>query len=345
MNKDIKICPCTQYFKNEYVLPAANRIIAIGDIHGDINLALNCLIIAEVIKAVYSDNFVCLNTIEDFTHICNGNTPEFFKIYANDKFSYKWCGNNTVVVQLGDQIDDCRPNVGETHCNGHDTKYDDEIVLRLFTLLHIMASYHGGAVYSLLGNHEILNISGDYRYVSNNNKKNRLDTFKPSGRNAQLLMCTRYSILIIGSFVYVHGGVTSTFIDSYKEMQRDKLLIHLHDYIKLWLSGLIHSKDIFQLLYSDESPFWNRLFGTLKPNSDYAQEVCNKNLNKVLTFFGVNGMIIAHTPQSGINNVCDKKVWRTDAAMSHAFDNLVKHDRICQVLEILDDGKSFTILS
>ena len=117
------------------VLPKVRRIVVIGDIHGDMKMTLDTLKVAKVI----------------------------------DKKTNKWIKNNdTVVVQLGDQIDRCRGRGNS--CQKPGTTVDDENsdvkILEFFTDLHNQASKYGGAVYSLLGNHELMNVNGDLRYVS-----------------------------------------------------------------------------------------------------------------------------------------------------------------------------------
>jgi hypothetical protein len=56
-------------------------------------------------------------------------------------------------------------------------------------------------------------------------------------------------------------------------------------------------------------------------------------------------MFVGHTPQfkEGINNRCDKTIWRTDIGMSRAFD-ISSTPREIQVLEILNDGETINIL-
>lgn len=61
-------------------------------------------------------------------------------------------------------------------------------------------------------------------------------------------------------------------------------------------------------------------------------------------------MVVGHTPQieNGINSTCDDKVWRVDIGASQAFDvfdKIKNSGRKPSVLEIVDDGKEFNILS
>lgn len=61
-----------------------------------------------------------------------------------------WIGGDAIVVQLGDILD----------------RGDAEVAtLMLFRQLHRAAVKDGGAVYVLNGNHESLNVCGDFRYA------------------------------------------------------------------------------------------------------------------------------------------------------------------------------------
>ncbi len=65
--------------------------------------------------------------------------------------SLHWRGGDTQLVSLGDLID-----------RGPDGRK----VLDLFMRLELEAPGSGGAVHVLLGNHEVMNIVGDLRYVT-----------------------------------------------------------------------------------------------------------------------------------------------------------------------------------
>mmetsp|Transcript_22212 Transcript_22212/g.61633 ORF Transcript_22212/g.61633 Transcript_22212/m.61633 type:complete len:490 (-) Transcript_22212:109-1578(-) len=64
-----------------------------------------------------------------------------------------WAGGSTVVVQTGDLVD----------------RGDNSLaVLSMFERLKAQALAAGGDVIMLLGNHELMNLQGDYRYISKN---------------------------------------------------------------------------------------------------------------------------------------------------------------------------------
>ena len=182
------------------VLPAVRRIIVIGDLHGDWDLTLESLRIGKVID--------------------NNN---------------KWVGDDTVVVQLGDQVDRCRFN--GIPCNNPEATPNDEAsdikILKFFTDLHNQAQKQGGAVYSILGNHELMNVDGDMRYVSyaglkefdnytkpngddfNSGEEARKWAFKPGNPLANFLACTRQMALIIGKHLFVHAGIIPEIVHKY----------------------------------------------------------------------------------------------------------------------------------
>ncbi|OAE25392.1 hypothetical protein AXG93_4620s2070 [Marchantia polymorpha subsp. ruderalis] len=98
-------------------VPAAERLVAVGDLHGDFQKT------EEVLKLA--------NVLSD-----TGN---------------KWCGGKTVLVQVGDIIDR----------GGGELK-----IYHLFEKLRREAPRHGGAVYCIHGNHEVMNMLGRFRYTS-----------------------------------------------------------------------------------------------------------------------------------------------------------------------------------
>ena len=110
---------------------------------------------------------------------------------------------------------------------------------------------------SLLGNHEIMNVEGDFKYTSNANinmfktyhdpilkKKltgnaveNRTEAFYNGKEYANLLGCTRQSVLIIGEFLFVHAGITNYVLNNFPGREN---LPKLNDMVKQWLLQQMH---------------------------------------------------------------------------------------------------------
>jgi hypothetical protein len=311
------------------ILPPTRRIIVIGDIHGDMNMLLKCLKIGKLIN-------------------------------NNNASHYNWIGKDTVVVQVGDQIDSCRYN-GVDNCNEPNTydknnvdKADDVNILYFLTELHNKAIKDGGAVYSLMGNHELMNVIGDFSYVSHNNIRyfdnynhndnynniiikdgyeGRKVAFEPGNKIANFLACTRKMALIIGSNLFVHAGMVPQMIAKYKIDDMNKLLT-------LFLLDEIKQPELFKDLFlsGKTSPFWTRLFGTRIDN-------CIELLQPLKDVYNVNRIYVGHTPQlkNGITSQCNNSIWLTDVGMSKAFSSF-NNNRKAQVLEILNDGEEINIL-
>ena len=333
---------CNGYDNLPNILPPVKKIIVIGDIHGDIDVLLDCLKIAKVI---------------------NQNVK-----WCNDNHLIEWIGKDTIIVQVGDQIDSCRFD-GKNPCNDpNNYKIDDPHdinILYFMTALHKKAAVKGGAVYSLMGNHELMNVNGDLSYVSHSNINyftnyklppnvnissninKRKYIFAPGNNIANFLACTRNIVLIIGSNLFVHAGLIPSIIHKYKVSDLNMLL-------KLFLFNELKNINKFNDVFiSKQSPLWTRTFGIIDENL----ENCNKLMTPLEQIYKVGKIFVGHTPQinTGISSACNGKIWRTDVGMPAAFNKFdsvhiesngkIKNEsRRAQVLEILEDGKIINIL-
>ncbi|AYV77560.1 MAG: metallophosphatase/phosphoesterase [Dasosvirus sp.] len=336
-------CPLDTYIPA--IIGKKERIVVFGDIHGDYNLTL------ELFKKA---NLIVEN---------NG------KII--------WTGQDTYVVQVGDQIDRCRPDIQRgLMCDNPKTTSGDEandiVIMELFNDLNRQARLVGGAVISLLGNHEIMNVQGNLAYVSYEGLKqfeNYIDKNNPrrsfqSGQEAReyafqegneygtMLGCTRLAVVIIGSNLFVHAGIINGLI---KELQINKKsdFESINIKIRKWLLGLIDRDEIEHIIKNSEtSMFWSRILGKIPAGTSLSDPKCYQYISNVINFLQVGSIIIGHTPQSfmenmSINSTCSGKVWRVDNGSSAAFNNFDKNylktgkvtdSRRVQYLEILNDN-------
>jgi hypothetical protein len=398
---------CKNYTFVPFIYDKVERIVVLGDIHGDYKMTIKLLEMSKVAKIVNKKKISRLskqkkNKLNDgkqtnnkqkrnkkHNHIggsekecdlCNNNdnTDNELDVIENDDYEYEmeWIGGKTHVVQVGDQIDRCRPYDGMTCDNPKIIKLEDDEdsdvkILKLFTKLHEQAQKEGGAVISLLGNHELMNAQGEVQYVSfkglhnfmrkykedgldNNNLSDpveiRKQAFQPGNEYGKFLGCTRNATVVIGSNLFVHAGIIDKLIEEFN-FTGYKDLVNVNILIKKWLLGLVQTNVISNYIRPGDSMFWTRILGSIEPNKDMSYDQCSDNISNVLKLFHVDHLIIGHTPQSylydtNINGTCGNKIYRVDVGSSCAFDNVDMHlknygerhpNRKYQYLEILND--------
>tara|TARA_B100001093_G_scaffold148422_1_gene141149 strand:- start:3749 stop:4717 length:969 start_codon:yes stop_codon:yes gene_type:complete len=295
-----------------------NRIIAIGDIHGDYAIFIELLKLAKVIN----------NKLE-------------------------WIGKDTYVIQLGDTLDGKRPDI-QIEKKFLDTPGEIEIT-QLILLLDKEAKKKGGRVISILGNHELYpyyfynDDSFNSKYVKNidleNYKKfykvDRFRYFKPgSGEGAKLFGKTRPLIVQLGQFIFCHGSLNKKFlelciINNLRKTPTSKFIniSMLNKQVSDWLTGKSKKKPFF----IDEPNNINPLF-----NRDLTEPVkltdceCINLVDNVLKYFSnCNYLVMGHSSHKNINTLCNNKVYRTDIAISRAFGGSLRTNmNRLQVLEI-----------
>jgi hypothetical protein len=253
--------------------PAADRIVAIGDLHGDLAATRAALRLAGVVDD------------QD-----------------------RWVGGATVMVQTGDQLD----------------RGDDELdILDLLDRLTVQARAAGGAVHVLNGNHELMNVKQDLRYVTLGGfldflptpvtdvatvepelvvdaVHERLKACRP-GHPFAMRLVDRNVISIVGDTVFVHGGVLPHVVDYGIE--------RLNQETRDWIRGdRPYPPDI---LLASDGPVWSRHF-----SKDPDPEDC-RLLEEVLDDLAARRMVIGHTVQDeGISSACGEMVWRIDTGLS-----------------------------
>lgn len=261
-----------------YVFPGAERIVAFGDVHGDVAAARAALKLAGAI---------------------------------DDKD--EWIGGKLVVVQTGDQLD----------------RGDDEPqILDLFEALQKKAEKAGGRFHVLNGNHEVMNVAADFRYVTEDGFKDyadvkpssgsaglRIDTLPESqrGRAAAFLpggpiakrLAERPIAIVVGDTAFAHGGILPGHVRyGLGKINREA---------KEWMLG--DTKRQPAMLTDERSPIWSRDFSDGEPD----KRACAA-LERTLSQLNAKRMVVGHTVQKdGITSACDEKVWRVDVGMAKHY--------------------------
>ncbi len=212
----------------------SERIVAVGDLHGDLDNALQVLRRAGI--------------LDDEGH---------------------WAAGKTILVQTGDVTD-----------RGADSR----ALLDLMMRLEVEAKIAGGTSIFLVGNHESMNMMGDWRYVTPEDVQAfggvgpRKTAFSPAGRYGAWL-AARPVVANVDGIVFAHGGITPDFaalgIDGMNERYR----------------SAIAAQDRGAPILGAQGPMWDRSLATA-PES----EACVR-LQDSLTALNARQMVVGHTTQ------------------------------------------------
>mmetsp|Transcript_9536 Transcript_9536/g.16717 ORF Transcript_9536/g.16717 Transcript_9536/m.16717 type:complete len:331 (+) Transcript_9536:53-1045(+) len=223
----------------------------------------------------------------------------------------EWIGGTSVLVQTGDIMD-----------RGPDTR-------DIFVLLHDLARQareSGGCVVQILGNHEVLNLAGDFTYAG----MGESERFGGEPQRRQALAPGSWlgdhlrAMPIIAKVVQlVPGGSNSTTIFSHAGVPLWLAEKASMEEINAMLYGAFrgaNERDVRQLSYNSklllgQGPLWTREFAL--PDE---RRVC-PTLGSVLKELGGDRMIVGHTVQeTGKPTVrCSGQLILADTGMSRAY--------------------------
>jgi hypothetical protein len=174
--------------------------------------------------------------------------------------------------------------------------------------LNNIARVKGGYCISLIGNHELMNIIGDFSYVSKNSTNEiRRDLFKPQGSLA-LILAKRPLIIKIKDLLFCHAKLDINHLQILKKYNKD---IYYINYI--WKNYLennkinIEDKEILdKIILGSQGILWNRNLNNANETAELFKEL------------NVSYMFLGHTALDHIS-LYDKQIWYCDTGLSRAF--------------------------
>ncbi|MCU0381931.1 MAG: metallophosphoesterase [Chitinophagaceae bacterium] len=209
-----------------------------------------------------------------------GNFAGFRKLLLAGKVideNYNWTFGDGHLVLIGDFVD-----------------RGDQVteVLWLIYALEEKARAAGGYVHYVLGNHEIMVMSGDHRYVNPKYADNaarigiHLMTLYGADTEIGRWLRTKNVIEKVGGTLYVHGGI------SRKVNNMDINMSKLNDLARPFYADTTYMyPDAYtDTLYQDYGPFWYR--GYFVGETATAARVIDSTFEK----FRVNKVVVGHTP-------------------------------------------------
>lgn len=279
--------------------PAASRIVVIGDIHGDVG---------RLMQILYAANIVNRN----------------MQWIAEPK--------DTFVVQLGDQVDSMER--ASTPLEQWE-KVPDVEVIDLMEQLDNIAKPYGGRVLSLIGNHEFMNVMGDFSYVSDYSKRNtamRAKHFAPNGKYSTILS-KRNVVLRIGDVLFVHGGLLPHHLD----MVNNNLHV-INDVSRRYLRGLPLNPDdarvLTEVIVGQQGLTWTRMYMELLNEPEKLVDA----LKNVLTRTGTKSICVGHNTVNDVMPIMGGALWFVDNGISRAYGR-----SSFQFLEIINNGEQYRV--
>lgn len=270
-----------------HVWPAPERLVAIGDLHGDVASAILALKLGGL--------------VDD---------------------AGQWTGGSSWLVQTGDILD--RGKDGAT-------------MLDFLGRLEAGSAAAGGKAIFLNGNHELMNLQGDWRYVADladfpgandeersASRRAYFSASGPAGPGAGATWVMNHQPTVqVGATVFAHGGIDSN-----------------------WASrGIAGINTLVAAAWADpkapvlgpDGPLWNRAYLLGDPPA-----VCPE-LDRALRALGASRMVVGHTTQDSgrIASRCEGKLYGIDTGISAHYG---MHPSALVILRNADGSETVTTL-
>jgi hypothetical protein len=234
-----------------------------------------------------------------------------------------WTGGQDVLIQTGDIAD-----------RGHQ---EMDVYKALFRLQD-EAPASGGEVIMLLGNHELMNLQGDYSYADtltgalHGETAKRTEEFGPKGWLGKQLRRRSQVVARIGEkygfthpVLYAHAGILPTVAEAFDHRSNssgvedagEKAADLLNAAVRRRLSNRTWTeiRDDNSSYFTDTGPLWTR---HLARSLDAGLCV---ELEQSLQIFGATRMVVGHTPQvdGKVHHRCRGRLVLADTVISSAY--------------------------
>jgi hypothetical protein len=279
-------------------VPDARRIVAIGDLHGDLDATRRVLRLARAID-------------------------------EHDR----WIGGSLVVVQTGDQLDRGdderaildlleRLSAEANQAGGavHVLNGNHEIMNAAGDLRYVTP----GGFAEFVGI-EGLDLSDARLTQVPEPARARAAAFMPGAPYAAVL-AERNVVMMVGDTVFVHGGVLPEHV-SWCGGRDVACLERLNEDVRRWLIGTHDDPQaVLARIMAPDSLVWTRAY-----SDDPTPRDCQM-LEETLALLSAKRMVVGHTVQrEGVTSGCEDKVWRVDVGLAKHYGGTI------QALEIEGD--------
>ncbi len=216
-------------------------------------------------------------------------------------------------------------------------------LLWLLYRLETQAKAQGGAVHMVIGNHEMMNLQNDLRYVEPKYTafaklvaaQHHLSYAQLFDEHSELgrWLRSKNAVIKIGDYLFAHGGMSIAMLEQ-------KLALST---INQTLRGAIDKpktqrNELEKLLFGRNGPMWYRGYFMPLPNSPMIND---QDLSKVLAFYNAKAIAVGHTivdkPMSRYNG----KVIAVD--VKHPADHLITQPKRISYGVMIEGDKVFVV--
>lgn len=211
--------------------------------------------------------------------------------------NFNWTYGNGHLIVSGDLFD---RGVNVTEC------------LWLLYKLETEAAAQGGKVHMVIGNHEIMNMTDDWRYIegkyfTNSQLMNR-NMIELYGENSEIgrWLRTKNIIIKLGDYAIMHGGISPQVANIFTSYEQ------LNEYGRNRMNGVDCTGDCFTATGSN-GIYWYRGMAN--------EELSQQQVDDILDVFDVKRVIFGHTKGTTIRSLYNGKVLAIDMYHMTNFAN------------------------
>jgi hypothetical protein len=250
-----------------------------------------------------------------------GNFESFIKILIKatviNKY-FKWTFGKGHLVILGDCFD-----------------RGQEVIecLWLIYSLEEQARAANGHVHFILGNHEIMNMNGDWRYIhpkyaaGKPGTKFSVTALYDGNNELWRWLRTKNIVERIGSILLVHGGISRRILDlrmSLEEINLTARLWYHHAY------SLSENQIAWKLLNGEDSPIWYRGY--------YFNQADENLIDETLKFYQAKTIVTGHSMLDKVTGFFNNKVINVDTDHANGISEalLIRKERYFRVGRLIN---------
>lgn len=191
-----------------------------------------------------------------------------------------------------------------------------ECLWLIYRLEH-QAKAAGGNVHYLLGNHELMVLSGDehrvhQRYTQVSVTKIGRDHAELYGPNSMIgqWLRSKNSLILIDSILFVHGGISPDLVST------ELTIPQINDLARKWIDQPkpeVKADSTANLLYGRLGPFWYR--GLTWSYAGYARQ-SSAELTDLLSYFGAKSVVVGHSEQDSLQGYYGNQLFAIDVPVA-----------------------------